>query len=382
MNRNILKNDRLWFVVLASFVVYKFLFEKVPSHLAPKVLLLHLVQNLCLMIGLIGFGVRVLRSQASGRGKWIFVLVIGAVAGFSLLVIPLTGAPPRPAQSSPPADRAKVVNELVESFKPLRESLREVDAAQARAYYASGRAEQAAGDATAAEEYFDRAIKLNPNYTEAYYGRGNVRAAKGNSDGAIADYSRAIELDPRQAMPYDLRGVERLKKGDSDGALADFNHAIELDPAKPFGYEFRGDLEFKKKQYALGIKDEEKAIELDPKNGDYYMNLGWHQLFNRQPREAIAASLRALQLSPNNALMIKVNLAHGYLFNNQFQKAKAIYLENKDAEIRDVKRTFGQAALDDFKELQEAGVTHPDMDKIKTQLTKKSQEKSKIARRK
>ncbi len=32
------------------------------------------------------------------------------------------------------------------------------------------------------------------------------------------------------------------------------------------------------------------------------------------------------------------------------------------------RRTFSQAALDDFKEFQDAGITHPDMEKIKALL--------------
>ena len=71
--------------------------------------------------------------------------------------------------------------------------------------------------------------------------------------------------------------------------------------------------------------------------------------------------------------MIKVTLAHSYLFDNQFDKAKAIYLENKNARLRDDERTFSQAVLDDFKELQEAGITHPDMEKIKALLTSERQ---------
>jgi hypothetical protein len=48
--------------------------------------------------------------------------------------------------------------------------------------------------------------------------------------------------------------------------------------------------------------------------------------------------------------------------DNQFDKAKAIYLENKDAQLGDDERTFSQVVLDDFKELEEAGITHPDME--------------------
>ena len=113
----------------------------------------------------------------------------------------------------------------------------------------------------------------------------------------------------------------------------------------------------------------QNAIGLTSKGWDYYLSLAWYHLFDRNPREAIAASLKALDLSPRNAAMIKVALAHSYFFDNQFDKAKAIYLENKNARLRDDERTFSQAVLDDFKELQDAGITHPDTEKIKALLT-------------
>ena len=67
--------------------------------------------------------------------------------------------------------------------------------------------------------------------------------------------------------------------------------------------------------------------------------------------------------------MIKTNLAHGYLFDNQFEKAKAIYLENKDAKLRDDEQTFTEEVLDDFRQFRGAGLTHPDMEKIEALLT-------------
>ena len=42
--------------------------------------------------------------------------------------------------------------------------------------------------------------------------------------------------------------------------------------------------------------------------------------------------------------------------------------ENKDAKL-DSERSFRQAVLNDFKEFEEAGVTPPDMEKIKALLT-------------
>jgi hypothetical protein len=121
-------------------------------------------------------------------------------------------------------------------------------------------------------------------------------------------------------------------------------------------------------KHANSSEDVQNAIGLTSKGWDYYLSLAWYHLFDRNPREAITASLKALDLSHRNAAMIKVALAHSYLFDNQFDKAKAIYLENKNAKLPGDERTFSQAVLDDFKKLEEAGVTHPDMEKIKALL--------------
>jgi hypothetical protein len=157
----------------------------------------------------------------------------------------------------------------------------------------------------------------------------------------------------------DFRIVSGAKPHLKSMAIADYTHAIELDPRCADCYSNRGSAYAEKQQYDAAVNDLEKAIELDPIKADYYLNLGWYQLFHRKPREAIAASLKALELSPNDT-GIKTNLAHAYLFDNQFEKAKVIYLENKDAK---------ESVLHDFQELEEEGVTHPDMEKIKALLT-------------
>jgi hypothetical protein len=132
-------------------------------------------------------------------------------------------------------------------------------------------------------------------------------------------------------------------------------------------YRNRGQSAAEEKQ-SSPVEAVQNAIGLTSKGWDYELSLAWYHLFDRTPREAIAASLKALELSPRNAAMIKVALAHSYLFDNQFDKAKAIYLENKNAKLGGDERTFSQAVLDDFKELEEAGITHPDIEKIKVLL--------------
>ena len=252
----------------------------------------------------------------------------------------------------------------------------ELDPKFTEAYYNRGLAKKHKGDFDGAIADYNRVIEINPNnpkYARAYCDRGVAKRKKGDLDGAINDYNHTIELDPKYAIAYANRGNARDEKGNLDGAIADYTRATQLNPKFTGAYNNRAETHAKKKQYDAAIKDTEKAIELDPKNGDYYLSLAWYQLFNRKPREAIVTSLKALKLSPGNAVVIKTNLAHGYLFDNQFDKAKTIYLENKDAKVGDDRRTFSQVVLDDFKEFQDAGINHPDMDKIKALLTTKTE---------
>ncbi len=215
---------------------------------------------------------------------------------------------------------------------------------------------------------------LEPDEAGMYDARGEEKKNGSDFEGAIADYTRAIELYPKYSDAYRERGIAKAKKKetDLDGAIADLDRAIELDPNDAVAYAGRADVHAKKKQYDIAIKEIQQAIELDLVKGPYYLDLAWYELLYRKPREAIEASLKALEWSPDNAVTIKTNLAHGYLFDNQFDKAKAIYLENKDTKLPD-ERTFSQAVLEDFKELQEAGVTHPDMEKIKALLITKTE---------
>jgi len=184
----------------------------------------------------------------------------------------------------------------------------------------------------------------------------------------ISDYTLAIKRNPKDSRAYRERGAAEFEKGHWDRAVADLDRAIELDPKDDVAYNDRGRAYAEKSEYDAAIKDIQKAIHLNPKAVAYYLNLGSCQLFNRNPHEAIATSLKALELSPANAVLINTNLAHGYLFDNQFEKAKAIYLENKDKNLPDGSG-FTQEVLDDFRQFEKAGISHPDVEKIKALLT-------------
>ena len=215
-----------------------------------------------------------------------------------------------------------------------------------------------------------------PFDTKEYFRQHFPKSAKfllGDYDQLLRDYTSAIKRNPKDGHAYRKRGVIEYEKEEWDQAIHDFDRAIELNPKDDRAWYDRGAARAEKGEYPIAARDIQKAIELNRKVGDYYLDLGSCQLFNRKPREAIAAALKALELDPDNATMINTVLATGYLFDNQFEKAQGIYLKNISAPIQS-NRSFSEVVLDHFKNLEEAGVTHPDIKKIKELLTSKTGE--------
>ena len=71
-------------------------------------------------------------------------------------------------------------------------------------------------DNEGAIEDYNKAIKLNPNYSEAYYNRGNAKKDLGilykNIDyleKAIKDFNKAIELNTYLSEAYFNRGISK-----------------------------------------------------------------------------------------------------------------------------------------------------------------------------
>ena len=75
---------------------------------------------------------------------------------------------------------------------------------------------------------FDRALELEPDYSDAYHGRGRAYYDKGDYWSAIADYTRAIELNSGLVRAYLDRGIAYRRCGNEAQALADFKRCIEL----------------------------------------------------------------------------------------------------------------------------------------------------------
>lgn len=86
-------------------------------------------------------------------------------------------------------------------------------------------------DNTAAAEYYEAAIKADPQYGPALYNLAIIETSKGNKARAIDLYKRAITADPTDANANLNLGFLLFESGDRAGADAAFRKAIALNPA-------------------------------------------------------------------------------------------------------------------------------------------------------
>ena len=81
-----------------------------------------------------------------------------------------------------------------------------------------------------ARKYYEKAIKLNPSYSEAINNLGTVHYAKKNFRRAITQYMKALALTPKSASIYSNLGTAQFARKRYTEAFESYQKALALDP--------------------------------------------------------------------------------------------------------------------------------------------------------
>jgi tetratricopeptide (TPR) repeat protein len=136
-------------------------------------------------------------------------------------------------------------------------------------------------------EYFNEAIRLNPNNAAIYVARGWIyrykdlgTRKKSLRDAAIADFTEAIRIDPSNIIAYMERAKVYWDNGyfssDNsffDKSIADCTTIIKLDPINVAAYLQRASSYKWKGDRNRGIADVETVLQIDPNNSDAKLTL-------------------------------------------------------------------------------------------------------------
>jgi tetratricopeptide (TPR) repeat protein len=164
----------------------------------------------------------------------------------------------------------------------------------------SGLVYLAAGDATSALAWFDRAIMLDPRSARGWSNRATAPQELGRPE-ALAAYDEALRLGPAEPTLFYNRGNLLREAGRLDEAIASYDAALRLNPAYPQALR-AGALVLRDLGHgadALEFLDE--AIRLDPNFLEALIDRGdVMQSFERLD-EAVAAYDAALNVGPRHA---------------------------------------------------------------------------------
>jgi len=202
----------------------------------------------------------------------------------------------------------------------------------ADSYYKRGVINADKGDLEAALNNLNKAIELNPNFSDAYLSRGMVKSKRlilkypipeNETDDStyhnrsifqeieeadtMQDFNKAIELNPNLAKAYSARGGEKAARGDHRGAFQDYSTAVELEPdligeLVSEGFDFYSDGKNNAEAYEKTGCPDKKTLAIFKKRGMEFLRascISFIERVNHGYTVAIKYYNKAIELNPN-----------------------------------------------------------------------------------
>jgi pentatricopeptide repeat protein len=136
----------------------------------------------------------------------------------------------------------------------------------------AGNAYNALQNIDKAAEYYNRGLKMFPNFIEAHYNVGNVYMNNKMYDKALSEFNKVLDLNPKFSAAWNNMANVYFNQGQYEKARDMYTEALKL---KPDGVEARfnlGATYFRLKQYKLAYQELSKTLEYDP---NYELAKAW-----------------------------------------------------------------------------------------------------------
>ena len=186
-------------------------------------------------------------------------------------------------------------------------------------------------------EYFNEALRLDPNYAHAYARMAHAFYFSGLGGNASASaekvkelVKKALELDHNLADAYVVRGeINLVYEWNFPAAEKDFRRAIELEPGNDLAHWLYALLQSDRGRFDEAMAEIETAQAIDPGALVYMRDRGRILLFARRYDDAIVQLKRVLDLE-KNFRSTSGFLVHAYVMKGDY----AVAYEMLNAEIK------------------------------------------------
>jgi WD40 repeat protein len=193
---------------------------------------------------------------------------------------------------------------------------------------------------------------------------------------AISLYKRSMQLNPMSIDKKILGDIYRtqnkkdeysaLYKDNPEAILKDDISALQ-DTSSNNNYTGKFNFYSKKAKLYEQLLQVESSLENNINAASNYNDVGWYGLLSGKYNEALSGIQRGIELYPSNENLYR-NLPLCYLLTGQYEKAESLYLEYQDKPYND--KSYRETFLNDISELEKAGITHPNFEKVKELLKK------------
>jgi tetratricopeptide (TPR) repeat protein len=156
----------------------------------------------------------------------IFFVLIGGAAVASAMA---SQDPAPPAKALSFEDRGDIFG-VRKMYREAIEAYKQVTPPTAIVLNKIGIAYQQQNDLASAKKYYERAVKLQPNYAEAINNMGTVEYANKNYRRATKYYKRALTIQPRSASVYSNLGTAWYARHNYKEMSKCYDMAISIDP--------------------------------------------------------------------------------------------------------------------------------------------------------
>lgn len=164
---------------------------------------------------------------------------------------------------------------------------------------------QQSGNLPLAEEFYLKALKMNPNDSMLLNNYGVCVYEQGRAEEAVEIHRKAVKLDPTKPMAYNNLGVELNALERHVEAIEAFKKAVEIAPFNPKAINNYGDSLVKLGRFDEGLAMLQKSLEQEPEYVDAHSNLGMALWGLARFDEAIMSFRRALSYKIDHAQVRK-----------------------------------------------------------------------------
>ena len=148
----------------------------------------------------------------------------------------------------------------------------------------------------------ERALKLNPNFSDALALQAIIAVVQNDKDKALGIAQKAVTANPKSAVALTALSYAQQANFDLDGARNSLQQAVQTDPNNALAWARLAEIHMSFAELDAALEAAQKAVALNPNLSRTQMVLGFAHLIRVNTEDAKKAFEKAIELDQADAL--------------------------------------------------------------------------------